>query len=57
MTRILFTCPRCGSVCGANQLWCEGCGFQLDIEGYDSWDEAEKEGKDEDLNGSWDDDW
>jgi len=56
MTRILFTCPRCGSVCGANQLWCEGCGFQLDIEGYDSWEEAEKEGKDEDLNGSWDDD-
>lgn len=44
--RILYTCPNCGSVVGYNQLWCEGCGFQLDIEGYDSWEEAEKGKKD-----------
>ena len=47
MTKILYTCPRCGSVCGVNQLWCEGCGFQLDMEGYESWEEAEKEGRDD----------
>ncbi|WP_407431353.1 hypothetical protein [Methanobrevibacter sp.] len=53
--RILYTCPRCVSVMGVNQLWCEGCGFQLDIEGYKSWEEAEKKDKDDGYD--WDDDF
>lgn len=53
--KILFNCPRCGSVVGYNQLWCEGCGFQLDIEGYSSWEEATEEKKDDDRY--WDDDF
>ena len=53
--KIEFKCPRCGSVIGANQLWCEGCGFQPDVEGYEGWEDALNEKNEDEYD--WDNDY